>query len=377
MYSPVDHLLRLARGEYPVRCHPSDYVSWEEHTPMYRQSLQVLPPTHTQPRLIVSLALSLPAQADSIIRLYSGMQYFNIEISGCDLGLLHVSHVPRLLSAIQNSSLSILKVYSYQLLNIVQKSEHLPLSSRTKLSLISDHDQSIQFGDHLHHLISRCDIERVLIIMEYTERYPHSLIDPLANISSFSLKGWHLQETEEADQTDGLPLFIERNKSHLDYFVIDACLTLMPQCLKVLSLCARLKVLSVTQRNFERRLRMDCSPATIFSTIGSLARLEYFEWAENIVLRTEDLVALHRTLCHCLPNLQHLHLHGFKVLLSTTDLGKAENEPIMELLLSLLTGKEGDERVSTYKFSFTSDNFKYFIATTRPNVCFYVRPEID
>ena len=359
-------MLKLARGEYPVS-HPSDYVSKEDLSRVYRQSPPVLPHSHTPPRLIISVELPSPSQVDSILELYSSKYYFKVEISGCDLSLLRSSHVPRLLSAVQNKCLSNLSVHLSHLPVIVQKCDHLPLSSRTSLSLVGD--QSLQVSHHLRTLLSRCAIRMIIIDNQYAVNHPSCLIDPLTNISSFSLLGVN---TKEADQN--LEQFIDRNCSSLEYFEVNACLTLLPQCVRALRQCAALRVLSVTQKRLDRRLQIDCSPDTIFSTIGSLASLEYFEWKESIALRTRDLVALYETLSHRLPRLRHLHLHGFTVLVSTPDLDNPQLEAIMELLLSLLTGKEGDESVCTYKFQFSNDTFKHFIGTVRPDVCFCAKP---
>ena len=133
----------------------------------------------------------------------------------------------------------------------------------------------------------------------------------------------------------------------LEYLRLESWpLTRVP--LELLCLCSNLRVISITVVNRIYTPRSNCSVSKIFQMLVYISRLEFFEWSENINIRTGDILCLYQLLKGSLPCLRHWHMKLSSIILSTMDLHNGEYSVIRSLLVPLLCDKTGDESCTTY-----------------------------
>lgn len=386
----VDCLLELSRGNFPVK-HPIDYLT-QKDTNAYQTTkpkLHRLKCSTRLPKLRITIAITSSRILGKVLELQTSTSTcFKLEVAGVDLTNLSKKRVPLALRSFSHSScysLDHIFVHLHDLSVLsCEEISSLPFSPSTCLWLITPTSGKLD-----RHLMFEADYARVF---SYLTRATPSLrglvIDSedtallnvlssndnlLIQMLSMSRREGPSTALDLSEKTKSLlPILFSKNASNLNY--VHMCGSYLSMLyVDTLRVCSNLRVLSVTQYNTrgDRPINIQSNPSTIFKAISCLPNLEYFEWAEIFNLRTADLLVLHRVLSNSLPHLRHCHLQLFQVLLSTTDLNCDEYKPIMDLLWDLLNGLQGDDRISTYKFSLKNVKFEEWMRLLRPSVCFH------
>lgn len=165
--------------------------------------------------------------------------------------------------------------------------------------------------------------------------------------------------------------------SSLEYLQL-RCWSLISTDLESLLQCSKLRVLSVTEECVKSHFnRPRHSASEIFTAISQLPHLEFFQWSESINLTTAALLSLHHLLCDSVRSLQHFHVSLIHLLLSTMDLENKSYSPLIDVLLPLLRGKEGNESCTTYIFPFENDIVLQWLSVLRPEVCFRLGNQVE
>ena len=173
-----------------------------------------------------------------------------------------------------------------------------------------------------------------------------------------------------------LSTFLQTVSGSLEYLQLQ-CWSFFSTDLKSLLQCTNLRVLSITKDCVPMFTMPKHSAADIFTAISQLPHLEFFHWSESLNLTTVGLLSLHRSLRESLGLLRHFHIGQFWLQLSTTDLRNESYSPLKKVLLPLLSGKEGSDACTTYRFTFAHDRILEWLSVLRPQVCFRLGVEVE
>lgn len=319
------------------------------------------------------------------MKLQTSKSCFSLEVTGFDLTFLPKKRIPLALRALKDFTVPLdhLFVHVHDLSELpTEEITSLPLSPSTCLWLITPtagklerhvvsdtsyvcvFSQIMKSTPEVKGLVIDSDDFKLLSVLSSNFTLPVGVFCMLRRIEDSQLD--LSEKTKEALQT-----FIPKIAPSLEYFHIRGCyLSMLPMA--PFKVCANLRVLSMTQYSTHgnRPINIISNPSDVFRAISYISTLEYFDWAETLNLRTPDLLVFHRVLSDYLPHLRHCHMRLFQALLSTTDLDCVEYKPINDLLQSLLQGRQGDEWISTYKFSLRNTKFRDWMCLVRHDVCF-------
>ena len=184
-------------------------------------------------------------------------------------------------------------------------------------------------------------------------------------------QGLHLTDTLSA----ALSIFLQTVSGSLEYLQLQRW-SFSSTDLKSLLQCTKLRVLSITGECQPMFMLPKHRASDIFTAISELPYLEFFQWSESLNLVTADLLSLRHLLRDSLRSLNHFHIGIFWLHLSTTDLENESYSPLGEVLLPLLSGKEGSDVCSTYRFTLENNNILEWLSVLRPQVCFRVGREM-
>ena len=144
--------------------------------------------------------------------------------------------------------------------------------------------------------------------------------------------------------------------------------------------CSKLRVLCITQTQADFRgnvtavgsFRPINSVENVLEAVSQLPYLEFFQWSEVLNFTTTGLLCLCNVLTDSFSSLHHFHLCFNYMLLSTTDLENETFSVLNTVLLPLLSGKEGSEEVTTFRYALDGivDVVLDWLVTVRPGVCF-------
>ena len=368
-FNAVPLLLNLVNGRVPV-IHLCDYVNDREAEILGLSRPQLSRPqlscSPLQPPVSLHVNLMLDDTAtkptiDALVEICSHRQWVEVKLKG--LNILGLN--PAVLKKFQlnfNALMSPIIDHVYltgacfrELKEIQSISSTLWVSCDASLPtipgnciniLLASHEGNNQLTKTLHELSTEPQCLQAFCIMQ---------------------QGLELTDALSA----ALSIFLQTVSGSLEYLQLQRW-SFTSTDLKSLLQCTKLRVLSITEECLPTFTLPKRRASDIFTAISELPYLEFFQWSESLNLVTADLLSLRHLLRDSLRSLNHFHIGILWLHLSTTDLENESYSPLGEVLLPLLSGKEGSDMCSTYRFSLTNDRILEWLSVLRPQVCFRV-----
>lgn len=369
-------LQRLVAGEFPGK-HTSDYLLSKD-----KKALKVvrtrLPPPHSNSghvKLLLSLGLCRMSSLEWFTNQHC-TSHFKVVITGLDLLLLRQkSMLTFQLKNLQlcNSSLLHIK-FDPSLVNAESMTLLPKLSPSCVLSFIvpSELEAEQKYAKIFAHLLKSTSVINAFFTNTSDERVFNALLSvDHCRVRALGIIQPILSRNESQNNV-AMVKFLQHNSSNIEYIQLRPhfLTTVLTPLLAGLK-CSNLRVLSIDSCGQSSREKDFRSGADIFNALCELDNLEYFEWAEVVNLRTNDIMALYNVLTNFFPKLQHWHMYLNRILLSTTDLNNECFSDLLPLLGPMLKGKVGDESCTTYMFFLSHATFMSWIQSLR-SVCIKV-----
>ena len=368
-------------GEFPGT-HACDYLHSKDKKAL-KLARPHLPPPHPDSEQI-KLLLNVSLYKMNSLEYFSKQHctsHFSVVIAGLDL--LTLRQKALLAAQLRNLQLCNISLLHLKVDPSLVNAQSLPLlptlSSSCILSFIvtSELKEEEEYVSIFAHLLRSTSAIKAFFTNTSDER----VFNALLSVSHCRVRALGIIQptlSRNESQTNlALVKFLQCNCANIEYIHLRPFFltTVLTPLLTQLN-CSTLRVLSIDSCGLSTREKQFHFGEDIFTVLGQLPNLEYFEWAEVINLRTNDINALHNLLLSSLPKLQHWHMYLNRLLLSTTDLENEHFSVILPLLQPMLDGKVGDESCTTYMFSFSHGAFISWLQALR-NVCFKTGPYRD
>ena len=364
----VRALSKLANGKYPGR-HVSDYLSSEDMEKTGRAGCPQLGSNPFDHHIKLRVTISLNSISfQTFPKMSAKSKWFQVVVKG--LGLQHPSlssaHVVQAHSALDFSQLRDVFLYSFPYDDV---GSIAPLSSTlSPLSLSLTLYTSCDSLRQILHSVSYLSALHLDIGSLVTDAVLNILCETSCQITALTLNRLQIYHPAK-HHNEKLGSCLLHLHGTLEYLRL-VCWPLTDAPLESLRLCSHLRVISIIEFHSTRTIRPVHTISEIFQMLAYISCLEFFEWSEDINIRTEDILCLYQLLKGSLPCLRHWHMKLSYILLSTMDLQNDEYSVVQSLLVPLLCDKTGDESCTTYRFSMSSEVFSSWICSLRADVCF-------